>query len=147
MGLGTKNRQKQTADICKLHLREKYRDQRELVEEFIVEIEGAPKNCDVTRWAGSPISKTSKKRCSSAWRHISRSGSIRELYESIFAKLALAGFSEKPQIVNSPIFCGHFADLRLDLRALRSTGDVCYGKTPKTQVDLALSRTIANSHR
>jgi hypothetical protein len=35
MGLGTKNRQKQTADICKQHLREKYRDQRGLVEEFI----------------------------------------------------------------------------------------------------------------
>ena len=32
-------------------LREKYRDQRGLVEEFIVEIEGAPKNCDVTRWS------------------------------------------------------------------------------------------------
>ena len=40
MGLGTKNRQQQTADICKQHLREKYRDQRGLVEEFIVEIEG-----------------------------------------------------------------------------------------------------------
>jgi hypothetical protein len=39
MGLGTKGRQKQTADICKAHLREKYRHQRELVEEFIVEIE------------------------------------------------------------------------------------------------------------
>jgi hypothetical protein len=50
MGLGTKNRQKQTADICKRHLREKYPDQRALVEEFIVEIEGSPKNCDVTRW-------------------------------------------------------------------------------------------------
>ena len=50
MGLGTKNRQKQTADICKQHLREKYRDQRGLVEEFIVEIEGAPKNCDASRW-------------------------------------------------------------------------------------------------
>jgi len=50
MGLGTKNRQKQTADICKQHLREKYRDQRVLVEEFIVEIEGTAKNCDVTRW-------------------------------------------------------------------------------------------------
>jgi hypothetical protein len=50
MGLGTKNRQKQTADICKQHLREKYRDKLRLVEEFIVEIEGAPKNCDVTRW-------------------------------------------------------------------------------------------------
>jgi hypothetical protein len=50
MGLGTKNRQKQTADICKQHLREKYRDKPGLVEEFIVEIEGARKNCDVTRW-------------------------------------------------------------------------------------------------
>ncbi len=50
MGLGTKNRQKQTADICKQHLREKYRDKLGLVEEFIVEIEGTPKNCDVTRW-------------------------------------------------------------------------------------------------
>ena len=28
----------------------RYRDQLGLVEEFIVEIEGAPKNCDVTRW-------------------------------------------------------------------------------------------------
>ena len=43
MGLGTKNRQKQTADICKQHLREKYRDKLRLVEEFIVEIEGALK--------------------------------------------------------------------------------------------------------
>ena len=50
MGLGTKNRQKQTADICKQHLRGKYRDKLGLVEEFIVEIEGARKNCDVTRW-------------------------------------------------------------------------------------------------
>ena len=47
MGLGTKNRQKQTADICKQHLREKYWDQLALVEEFILEIEGTPKN-DVT---------------------------------------------------------------------------------------------------
>ena len=50
MGLGTKNRQKQTADICKQHLREKYPDKLGLVEEFIVEIEGPAKNCDVTRW-------------------------------------------------------------------------------------------------
>ena len=50
MGLGTKRRQQQTADICKQHLREKYRDQLGLVEEFIVEIEGPPKNFDVTRW-------------------------------------------------------------------------------------------------
>jgi hypothetical protein len=44
MGLGTKSRQKHTADICKERFREKYRDQQGLVEEFIVEIEGAPKN-------------------------------------------------------------------------------------------------------
>ena len=50
MGLGTKNRQKQTAELCKQHRREKYRDKLALVEEFIVEIEGPPKNCDVTRW-------------------------------------------------------------------------------------------------
>jgi hypothetical protein len=50
MGLGTKNRQKQTADICKQHLREKYRYQRGLVEEFILEFEGDRKNLDVTRW-------------------------------------------------------------------------------------------------
>jgi hypothetical protein len=50
MGLGTKNRQKQTADICKQHLREKYQDQRGLVEESILEFEGARENCDVTRW-------------------------------------------------------------------------------------------------
>ena len=42
MGLGTKNRQKQTADICKQHLREKYPDKLGLVEEFIVEFEGGP---------------------------------------------------------------------------------------------------------
>jgi hypothetical protein len=48
MGLGTKNRQKQTADICKQHLRERYRDQRGLLEEFILEYEGDRKNCDVT---------------------------------------------------------------------------------------------------
>ena len=40
MGLGTKHRQKQTADTCKQHLREKYPDKLGLVEEFIVEIEG-----------------------------------------------------------------------------------------------------------
>jgi hypothetical protein len=50
MGLGTKNRQRQTADICKQHLREKYCDKLALVEEFVVEIEGARKDCDVTRW-------------------------------------------------------------------------------------------------
>ncbi len=62
MGLGTKNRQK-TADICKQHLREKYRDKLELVEEFIVEIEGAPKNCDVTRWGQFADIKDIQKGC------------------------------------------------------------------------------------
>jgi hypothetical protein len=50
MGLGTKNRQKQTADICKQHLREKYWDKPQLVEEYILEIEGALENTDVTHW-------------------------------------------------------------------------------------------------
>jgi hypothetical protein len=42
-------------------LREKYLDQRGLVEEFIVEIEGAPKNCDVTRWSRFTDIKDIKK--------------------------------------------------------------------------------------
>jgi hypothetical protein len=50
MGLGTKNRQKQTADLCKHHLRQRYPDKLGLVEEFIVDIEQPPKNSDVTRW-------------------------------------------------------------------------------------------------
>src|SRR6266446_9079019 len=58
---GAVNRQKQTADICKQHLREKYRDQLGLVEEFIVEIEGVPKNCDVTRWGQFTDIKDIKK--------------------------------------------------------------------------------------
>jgi hypothetical protein len=61
MGLGTKSRQKQTADICKQHLREKYRAQGELVEEFIVEIEGAGKNSDITRWGQFTDIKDIKK--------------------------------------------------------------------------------------
>jgi hypothetical protein len=61
MGFGTKNRQKQTADICKQYLREKYWDRLELVEEFIVEIEGAPKNGDVTRWGQFTDIKDIKK--------------------------------------------------------------------------------------
>ena len=61
MSLGTKNRQKQTADICKQHLREKYPDKLGLVEEFIVEIEGSPKNCDVTRWGQFTDIKDIKK--------------------------------------------------------------------------------------
>jgi hypothetical protein len=50
MGIGTKNRQQQTADICKQHLREKYRDQAALVEEYIAETEGGGENVDLTRW-------------------------------------------------------------------------------------------------
>jgi len=61
MGLGTKNRQKQTADLCKNHLREKYRDRLGLVEEFILEIEGGPKNCDVTQWGQFADIKDIKK--------------------------------------------------------------------------------------
>jgi NAD(P)-dependent dehydrogenase (short-subunit alcohol dehydrogenase family) len=48
MGLGTKRRQRQTGDICKQHLRARYPG---LVDEFIVEIEGPSRSCDVTRWA------------------------------------------------------------------------------------------------
>jgi hypothetical protein len=38
-----------------------YRDKLGLVEEFIVEIEGAPKNCDVTRWGRFADIKDIKK--------------------------------------------------------------------------------------
>jgi hypothetical protein len=51
MAFGTKNRQKQTAELCKQHLREKYPDKLGLAEEFILEIEGSGKSCDVTRWS------------------------------------------------------------------------------------------------
>jgi hypothetical protein len=61
MGLGTKNRQKQTADICKQHLREKYPDKLGLVEEFIVEIEGPPQNRDLTCWSQFSDIKEVKK--------------------------------------------------------------------------------------
>jgi hypothetical protein len=61
MCLGTKNRQKQTANLCKQHLREKYSNKLELVEEFIVEVEGPPKNSDVTRWGQFTDIKDIKK--------------------------------------------------------------------------------------
>jgi len=51
MGLGTKNRQNQTAEVCKQHLREKNQNQLGLVEEFIHEFEGTGKNHDITRWS------------------------------------------------------------------------------------------------
>ena len=50
MALGSKNRQKQTAELCKQHLREKYPHKLRLVEEFIVEIEGPLQSSDVSRW-------------------------------------------------------------------------------------------------
>jgi hypothetical protein len=61
MGLGIKNRQKQTADLCKQHLRQRYPDKLGLVEEFIVEIEGPPKNSDVSRWGQFTDIKDIKK--------------------------------------------------------------------------------------
>jgi hypothetical protein len=51
MGLGTKNRQNQTAEICKQHLRDKHRDKLGLIEEFIGEFEGVGKDRDTTRWS------------------------------------------------------------------------------------------------
>ncbi len=50
MALGTKNRQQQTAEVCKQHLRENHERQIALVEEFITEIEGTGKNHDVAKW-------------------------------------------------------------------------------------------------
>jgi len=49
MSMGTKHRQKDAADLCKQHLRERHADKRALVEEFIAEIEGREK--DHTRWS------------------------------------------------------------------------------------------------
>jgi len=51
MGLGTKNRQNQTAEVCKQHLRDNNKDKPGLVEEFILEFEGTGKSHDVTRWS------------------------------------------------------------------------------------------------
>ncbi len=50
MSLGTKNRQAQTAELCKQHLRDKYSDKLNLVEEYIREVEGIGKERDITRW-------------------------------------------------------------------------------------------------
>jgi len=50
MGLGTKNRQKQTADLCKDQLRATYPAQLVLVEDFIREIEGVGKAQDTSAW-------------------------------------------------------------------------------------------------
>jgi hypothetical protein len=37
-------------ETCKQHVREKYRDQVALVEEFFAEFEGTGKNADLIRW-------------------------------------------------------------------------------------------------
>ncbi len=50
MALGTKNRQIQTAEACRQHLRERHPGSLGLVEEFIVEIEGTGKNHDIAAW-------------------------------------------------------------------------------------------------
>ena len=50
MSVGTKNRLKQTAELCKEHLRTTHPAQRVLVEDFIAEIEGTGKAQDVARW-------------------------------------------------------------------------------------------------
>ena len=78
MGLGTKNRQRQTADLCKQHLREKYPNKLALVEEFIVEIEGPPKTVTSLVGVSSLTLKTSKKRCLTVSRGNSRAGSIHD---------------------------------------------------------------------
>jgi hypothetical protein len=51
MGLGTKNRQNQTAENCKQHLRDNHPDKLALVNEFIEEFEGVGKAQDNTRWS------------------------------------------------------------------------------------------------
>ena len=51
MGLGTKNRQNQTADLCKEHLRLSHAVQGTLVEDFILEIEGTGKAKDILQWS------------------------------------------------------------------------------------------------
>jgi hypothetical protein len=50
MGLGTKNRQNQTGDLCKEHLRGSFASQGALVEDFILEIEGSGKSRDILQW-------------------------------------------------------------------------------------------------
>ena len=50
MGIGTKNRQNQTAELCREHLRSTYASQGTLVEDFIAEIEGTGKSKDILEW-------------------------------------------------------------------------------------------------
>ena len=50
MELLTKNRQFQTAELCKQHLRDKYKDKLSLVEGFIQETEGTGKQQYIASW-------------------------------------------------------------------------------------------------
>ncbi len=50
MALGTKGRQSQTAETCRQHLRDKYRERAGLVEEFLREFEGTGKAQNPLRW-------------------------------------------------------------------------------------------------
>jgi hypothetical protein len=50
MGIGTKNRQNQTAELCREHLRSSYASHGTLVEDFIREIEGTGKAQDILAW-------------------------------------------------------------------------------------------------
>jgi len=50
MGIGTKNRQNQTAELCREHLRSTHASQGVLVEDFIGEIEGSGKSKDILKW-------------------------------------------------------------------------------------------------
>jgi hypothetical protein len=83
MTLRTKNQPKQTAELCKQHLREKYPRKLGLVQEFIVEIEGPRPRCDLTRWSGFTDIKGIKKRDVPASRD-----SIRELAQSMTGRQA-----------------------------------------------------------
>ena len=60
MSLGTKNRQNQTGEWCKEHLRELHKDKLVLVNEFIAEFEGTGKARDITRWSQFADSKEDK---------------------------------------------------------------------------------------
>lgn len=51
MAQGTKNRLLQNADICRQHLRETHAECPELVEEFILEIEGPEHENDPAQWS------------------------------------------------------------------------------------------------
>jgi hypothetical protein len=85
---GLRTGRKQTADICKQHLREKYPDKLGLVEEFIAEIDGPPKNCDVTRWSQFTEHQRHQKRDVSAARD-----SIRELAQFVKPQFGRSQFN------------------------------------------------------